>query len=178
MLSAIYLLNYPVCIPCFPWHHILNDTLYRWWLSKEGTSWNVPIAGFEFVSGLIIFPQYNFKPQDTRNIPWCSRQQSRQLLYYMAPHCPARLLHKILVEIIEIHTVQWAFSCAQCNACLVYCVRNKQPARGQGRSTYIFDTIVSQAHFAICFPQVNTFCGIVQCSSSAALGRGTYWIMF
>ena len=135
--------------------------IYRWWLSSEGTSRNVPIAGFEMilredykswdeVEGLIIFPKYHFKPQDTRNILWCSRQQSRHLLYYRAPHCPAGLLHKILIEIIEIHTVQRGFSCAQCNAYLVYCVRNKQPARSQGRWTYIFETIVSQAHFAIC----------------------------
>ena len=36
------------------------------------------------------------KPQDTGNIPWCSRQQSRHLLYCMATHCPhciARLRH-------------------------------------------------------------------------------------
>ena len=76
--------------------------LYRWWLLKEGTSRNVPIAGFEMilredyksqdeVEGLIIFPKYHFKPQDTRNILWCSRQQSRHLLYYMASPlpCPA-----------------------------------------------------------------------------------------
>ena len=49
-----------------------------------------------FVSGLIFFPKYHFKPQDTGNIPWCSRQQSRHLLYCMATHCPhclARLRH-------------------------------------------------------------------------------------
>ena len=41
-------------------------------------------------------------------------------------------------------------SCAQCNAYLLYCVHNKQPARSQGRPTYIFEAIVSQAHVAIC----------------------------
>ena len=30
----------------------------------------------------IIFPKYHFKPQDTRNILWCSQQQSCHLLYY------------------------------------------------------------------------------------------------
>ena len=44
----------------------------------------------------------------------------------------------------------FSLSCAQCNAYLLYCARNKQPARGQGRSTYMFEAIVSQAHFAIC----------------------------
>ena len=82
-------------------------TLYGWWLLEEGTSRNVPIAGFEMilredyksrdeVEGLIFFPKYHFKPQDTGNIPWCSRQQSRHLLYCMATHCPhclARLRH-------------------------------------------------------------------------------------
>ena len=29
----------------------------------------------------------------------------------------------------------FSLSCAQCNAYLLYCARNKQPARGQGRST-------------------------------------------
>ena len=81
--------------------------LYGWWLLEEGTSRNVPIAGFEMilredyksrdeVEGLIFFPKYHFKPQDTGNIPWCSRQQSRHLLYCMATHCPhcrARLRH-------------------------------------------------------------------------------------
>ena len=48
------------------------STLYGWWLLEEGTSRNVPIAGFEMilredyksrdeVEGLIIFPQYHFK---------------------------------------------------------------------------------------------------------------------
>ena len=82
-------------------------TLYGWWLLEEGTSRNVPIAGFEMilredyksrdeVEGLIFFPKYYFKPQDTGNIPWCSRQQSRHLLYCMLTHCPhclARLRH-------------------------------------------------------------------------------------
>ena len=86
--------------------HVLK-TLYGWWLLEEGTSRNVPIAGFEMilredyksrdeVEGLIFFPKYHFKPQDTGNIPWCSRQQSRHLLYCMATHCPhciARLRH-------------------------------------------------------------------------------------
>ena len=50
---------------------------------EEGTSRNVPIAGFEMilredyksrdeVEGLIIFPKYHFKPQDTgtfRDVP-------------------------------------------------------------------------------------------------------------
>ena len=45
------------------------------------------------VEGLIFFPKYHFKPQDTGNIPWCSRQQSRHLLYCMATHCLARLRH-------------------------------------------------------------------------------------
>ena len=78
--------------------------LYGWWLLEEGTSRNVPIAGFEMilredyksrdeVEGLIFFPKYHFKPQDTGNIPWCSRQQSRHLLYCMATHCLARLRH-------------------------------------------------------------------------------------
>ena len=44
----------------------------------------------------------------------------------------------------------FSLSCAQCNAYLLYCARNKRPARGQGWSTYIFEAIVSQAHFAIC----------------------------
>ena len=49
-------------------------------LLEEGTSRNVPIAGFEMilredyksrdeVEGLIFFPKYHFKPQDTGNIP-------------------------------------------------------------------------------------------------------------
>ena len=72
------------------WRHLL----YRWWLTEEGTSRNVPIAGFEMilredyksrdeVEGLVIFPKEHFKSQDG-NIPWCSRQQSHHLLYYMA----------------------------------------------------------------------------------------------
>ena len=86
-------------------HVLYRWLLYGWWLLEEGTSRNVPIAGFEMilredyksrdeVEGLINFPKYHFKPQDTRNIPWCSRQQSRHLLYYMAPHWLARLLNK------------------------------------------------------------------------------------
>ena len=85
----------------------VNFTIYGWWLLEEGTPRNVPIAGFEMilredyksrdeVEGLIFFPKYHFKPQDTGNIPWCSRQQSRHLLYCMATHCPhclARLRH-------------------------------------------------------------------------------------
>ena len=149
----------PSSIYLFP---IIKDTrtiLYRWWLSEEGTSRNVPIAGFEMilredyksrdeVEGLIIFPKYHFKPQDTRNISWCSRQQSRHLLYYMAPHCHARLLHKIPVyrnhRNSQLNSIQRGFSCAQCNAYLLYCVRNKQSARDQGRSTYIWnDSIAS-----------------------------------
>ena len=53
---------------------------------------------------------------------------------------------------LSVFFPQWGFSlsCAQCNAYLLYCARNKQPARGQGRSTYMFEAIVSQAHFAIC----------------------------
>ena len=81
-----------------------HQILYGWWLLEEGTSRNVPIAGFEMilredyksrdeVEGLIFFPKYHFKPQDTGNIPWCSRQQSRHLLYCMATHCLARLWH-------------------------------------------------------------------------------------
>ena len=55
----------------------------------------------------------------------------------------------------------------QCNAYPLYCARNKKPSARLGRSTYMFEAIVSQAQFAIC--------GIDQCSSSAALGRATYW---
>ena len=66
-----------------------------------------------------------------------------------------------------------SLSCAQCNAYLLYCARNKQSSRGQGRSTYMFEAIVSQAEFAICLRE--KMCGIDQCSSSAALGRATYW---
>ena len=60
----------------------------------SGTSRNVPsILGFEMifrvdyksldliVSGLIIFPQYHFKPRD-RNIPWCSLLRKSPSVYY------------------------------------------------------------------------------------------------
>ena len=88
-------------------HIRLSHTiLYGWWLLEEGTSRNVPIAGFEMilredyksrdeVEELIFFPKYHFKPQDTGNIPWCSRQQSRHLLYCMATHCLTRLRHNL-----------------------------------------------------------------------------------
>ena len=46
----------------------------------------------------------------------------------------------VLRNFLKLRTVQ----------CLLYCARNKQPACGQGRSTYIFEAVVSQAHFAIC----------------------------
>ena len=61
----------------------------------SGTSRNVPsILGFEiifredyksldFVSGLIIFPQYHFKPQD-RNIPSCSLLRKSPSVYCLA----------------------------------------------------------------------------------------------
>ena len=58
--------------------------------------WGKIIKSRDEVEGLIFFPKYHFKPQDTGNIPWCSRQQSRHLLYCMATHCPhclARLRH-------------------------------------------------------------------------------------
>ena len=73
------------------------------------------------------------------------------VIFIMAPHCPAG---PYLHALVEIHTVQFngerGFSCAQCNAYLVYYVCNKQPVHGQGRSTYIFEMIVSHAYFAIC----------------------------
>ena len=56
-----------------------------------------------------------------------------------------------------------------CTVCAINSQRAVQPVN-------IFETIVSQAHFAIClrenFSRVETFCGIDQCSSSAALGMG------
>ena len=87
--------------------------------------------------GLIFFPKYHFKPQDTGNIPWCSRQQSRHPLYCMATHCLVRLRHS------SQYFFQRGFplSCAQCNAYPLYCApqcnayplccaRNKKPVRG------------------------------------------------
>ena len=88
--------------------------------------------------------------------------------------------------LVEIHTVHFSgggggrgsVSCAQCSAYLVYCVRNKQPARSQGRSTYIFETNYRKLILPfVCVKKilrVKTFCGIDQCSPSAAVGRGTY----
>ena len=128
-------------------------TLYGWWLLEEGTSQNVPIAEFEMilredyksrddVEGLIFFPKYHFKPQDTGNIPWCSRQQSRHLLYCMATHCLARLRHSSQkFTKLSIFSAGIFLSCAQCNAyplyCApqckaypLYCARNKKPVRG------------------------------------------------
>ena len=164
---------------------------------EEGTSRNVPIAGFEMilredyksrdeVEGLIFFPKYHLKPQDTGNIPWCSRQQSRHLLYCMATHCLARLRHSSqkFTKLSMFFQRGFPLSCAQCNAyplyCApqcnaypLYCARNKKPVRGLGRSTYMFEAIVSQAQFAICLRE--KMCGIDQCSSSAALERATYW---
>ena len=126
--------------------------LYGWW--QEGTSRNVPIAGFEMilredyksrdeVEGLIFFPKYHFKPQDTGNIPWCSRQQSRHLLYCMATHCLARLRHSSqkFTKLSMFFQRGFPLSCAQCNAyplyCApqcnaypLYCARNKKPVRG------------------------------------------------
>ena len=57
---------------------VLHYTDGDFW--RMGTSRNVPIAGFEMilredyksrdeVEGLIFFPKYHFKPQDTGNIP-------------------------------------------------------------------------------------------------------------
>ena len=122
------------------YHVWLGQTvlLYGWWLLEEGTSRNVPIAGFEMilredyksrdeVEGLIFFPKYHFKPQDTGNIPWCSRQQSRHLLYCMATHCPhclARLRHssqKFTKLSIFFSGDFLLISCAQCNANPLYC---------------------------------------------------------
>ena len=91
--------------------------VYRWWLLKEGTSRNVIIAGFEMIlredyispeSGLrlgtcIIFPQYHFEPQDSRNIPCCFRQESRLLLYYYGSPLPCRAS-----ALVEIHTVHFS----------------------------------------------------------------------
>ena len=133
-----------------------HTILYGWWLLEEGTSRNVPIAGFEMilredyksrdeVEGLIIFPKYHFKPQDTGNIPWCSRQQSRHLLYCMALHYLARLRHSLskFTKLSIFFQRGFPLSCAQynayplycapqCNAYPLYCARNKQPVRGKG----------------------------------------------
>ena len=136
-------------------HIRLSHTiLYGWWLLEEGTSRNVPIAGFEMilredyksrdeVEGLIFFPKYHFKPQDTGNIPWCSRQQSRHLLYCMATHCLARLRHSSqkFTKLSIFFQRGFPLSCVQCNAyplyCApqcnaypLYCARNKKPVRG------------------------------------------------
>ena len=126
-----------------------------------GCSRNVPIAGFEMilredyksrdeVEGLIIFPKYHFKPQDTWNIPWSSRQQSRHLLYCMAPHCLAQLLHNFSLSIFFISPAGIFFKLRAVQCVSIVLCAQKQPARGQGRSTYMFEAIVSQAHFAIC----------------------------
>ena len=72
--------------------------------------------------------------RDVPIVPWCSWQQSRHLFYYMAPHCLARLLHKIHINFFQ-RGFSLTWSCAQCNAYLLYCVRNNQPARDQGRSS-------------------------------------------
>ena len=93
--------------------------------------------------GLIFFPKYHFKPQDTGNIPWCSRQQSRHLLYCMATHCLARLRHSSqkFTKLFFFFQRGFPLSCAQCNAyplyCApqcnaypLYCARNKKPVRG------------------------------------------------
>ena len=127
---------------------------------EEGTSRNVPIAGFEMilredyksrdeVEGLIIFPKYHFKPQDTWNIPWSSRQQSRHLLYCMAPHCLAQLLHNFSLSIFFISPAGIFFKlrAVQCVSCTM---RAKTASARSRRSTYMFEAIVSQAHFAIC----------------------------
>ena len=57
----------------------------------DGDFWRREHHGMFLSRGL----KYHFKPQDTRNIPWCSRQQSRHLLYCMAPHCLSRLLQNL-----------------------------------------------------------------------------------
>ena len=74
---------------------------------KEGTSQNVPIAGFDMIlredyksrrlsRGAYNLPEISFQiPRYCPNILWWSRQESRHLLYYMAPHCLARLLHNL-----------------------------------------------------------------------------------
>ena len=144
--------------PLFNTHFAIDFSecaiLYGWWLLEEGTSRNVPIAGFEMilredyksrdeVEGLIFFPKYHFKPQDTGNIPWCSRQQSRHLLYCMTTHCLARLRHSSqkFTKLSICFQRGFPLSCAQCNAyplyCApqcnaypLYCARNKKPVRG------------------------------------------------
>ena len=72
---------------------------------------------------------------------------------------------------------------ARVNTGIVYCVRITKPGArssegGGGQHTFL-ETIVSQAHFAICLcekknTRVKICCGIDQCSLSAALGSGTY----
>ena len=120
-----------------------GKTLYGWWLLEEGTSRNVPIAGFEMilredyksrdeVEGLIIFPKYHFKPQDTWNIPWSSRQQSRHLLYCMAPHCLAQLSLSIFL------LAQRGFSLKlRAGAMRVYCIMRAKTASARSRAVNI-----------------------------------------
>ena len=97
------------------------------------------------VEGLIFFPKYHFNPQETRNIP-CNMfptTKSPSVILYGSP-----LPFPASAELVEIFSQfffpqrGFSLSCAQCNAYLLYCARNKQPARGQGRSTYMFEAIV------------------------------------
>ena len=118
-----------------------------------------------FVSGLLIFPQYHFKPQDNlAREPWSSQQR---VAIWGIMWLPIALLG-FCITCRNSHSsgtffqLGFSLSCAQCNAYLLYCLRNKQPARGQERSTYIFEAILSQAHVAICsvwkfFPEWKHF---------------------
>ena len=76
--------------------------------------------------------------------------KSPSVILYMAPHCPVGLLHRILIEILEFTQficIQRGFSCAQCNAYLLYCVRacaiNSQRAVKGGQHKFLNDSIAS-----------------------------------
>ena len=61
----------------------------------------------------------------------------------------------------------------QCNAYPLYCARNKKASALLGRSTYMFEAIVSQAQFAICLREKNVWYRSMFLLRSS--GEATYW---